>query len=441
MPIRQKLLIILLFGILVAAPAASQTNEEGSDTDTEATIETAAQELQANQQQIADKEAEIDELNRRIEELQGKSATADSEAELIEDQLTRIKEQLAKAQLELKQTQLSINAVEEEQQSTEEQIAELEASLGRLRGQIKGLLRLLYLKEQTPLFTVFLGEGRLSELLAERAAIKEIQDRGVELMNQLRDQEKELQEQQAALEQQAADLGELHQLLAVQENELAEQRGEQDQFLSAKRAEQAEYEQKIAAAKRAREEIEQDIFTLKDAGVELSLTEATDMAKFASQLTGVRPALLLAVLKVESDVGNSIGTGTFPDDMQPASREPFLRITAKLGLDPATAPISRRPAGGWGWGGAMGPAQVMPQTWEGIEPRLAQLMNKPTPNPYELTDAFVATALMLADRGAANPANEYEAVNRYIAGPNWQRFTWYGDRVLAIAKEYEKEGI
>jgi len=68
-------------------------------------------------------------------------------------------------------------------------------------------------------------------------------------------------------------------------------------------------------------------------------------------------------------------------------------------------------------------------------------MGKAAPNPYELTDAFVATALFLADRGATDRAKEYEAVNRYLAGPNWQRFTWYGDRVLAVAKEYEKEGL
>ncbi|MEK7556796.1 MAG: hypothetical protein AAB538_02350, partial [Patescibacteria group bacterium] len=94
---------------------------------------------------------------------------------------------------------------------------------------------------------------------------------------------------------------------------------------------------------------------------------------------------------------------------------------------------------GYGWGGAMGPAQIMPETWERIEGRVSSLMGKPAPNPYELTDAFVATALLLADKGAGNPAQEYEAVNRYLAGPNWQRFTWYGDRVLAVAKEYEKE--
>ena len=89
----------------------------------------------------------------------------------------------------------------------------------------------------------------------------------------------------------------------------------------------------------------------------------------------------------------------------------------------------------------MGPGQFMPQTWETIESRVSALVGKPLANPYDLTDAFVATSIFLADRGATDPAKEYEAVNRYLAGPNWQRFTWYGDRVMAVAKEYEKMGL
>lgn len=88
----------------------------------------------------------------------------------------------------------------------------------------------------------------------------------------------------------------------------------------------------------------------------------------------------------------------------------------------------------------MGPGQIMPGTWERVEPTVARLMGKNTPSPFELSDAFVATAAILQGAGAAS-GNEVEAVNRYFAGPNWQRFTWYGDRVLAVAKEYEARGL
>lgn len=88
----------------------------------------------------------------------------------------------------------------------------------------------------------------------------------------------------------------------------------------------------------------------------------------------------------------------------------------------------------------MGPGQIMPGTWERVESTVGRLTGKSQPSPFDLGDAFVATAVILQGAGAAS-GNEVEAVNRYFAGPNWQRFTWYGDRVLAVAREYEARGL
>ena len=275
-------------------------------------------------------------------------------------------------------------------------------------------------------------------MLAEQQAIKNVQDQSVAVMRQLQAEQQALEEERLVLEQQEEDLSQLSQVLAAQESDLAFQQQEQDRILVAKKAEQAQYIRRIAEAEAARREIEQDIFTLKGAGVKLGLTEATDMAQLAANLTGVRPELLMAVLKVESSLGTNLGSGVFPGDMHPRSREAFLRVTAKLGLDPHQAPISR--AQSYGWGGAMGPAQIMPATWEGIEPQVATLLKKPVPDPYNLTDAFVATAVILGGNGAFDPAREREAVGRYLAGPNWRKYSsWYIDRVLAVATEYASQ--
>lgn len=392
-------------------------------------------------EQIKSKEADIAELNRQINELKGQRDDVATEAELIDQQLKKLTQELTKAELELKRTQLNIQTVNTESQNTAEKIEELKQTIETKRQHLRALFRLLYEKEQESFVSIFLRSASLSEVLAERSAYADVQTQTVALVNELQEIVGELAKQQADLEQQQADLSQLSRILAAQKSEITERRAAQNKFLAAKRAEQASFENLIADARQAREEIERDIFELKGAGVKLSLTAASDMAKLASQLTGVRAAVLMAVLKVESNLGNNLGGGTFPDDMHPLSREPFLRITAKLGLDPHTAPISARPKSFQGWGGAMGPAQIMPQTWEGIESRVSSLLGKAAANPYELTDAFVGTAVLLADRGAADPVHEFEAVNRYIAGPNWQRFTWYGDRVFAVAKEYEKQGL
>lgn len=397
-------------------------------------------EITSNTKLIADKQAEITALDQKITELRQQASSSANEAAIINQQVKRLTEQLAKAQLELKQTELSIQSTQTDQKTTEKNITTLQQEIQDQKELLSHLIRELNQSEQGSWVGLFLSNWSLSAVLAERATYVELQTRTVTAITALKEREKALAERVAELGEQARTLQQLHGALATQQAELDDAAGLQKNFLAKKKAEQVKYERQLAEARQARAEIEQNVFTLKSSAVKITLTDAKDKARYAAKLTGVRAALLMAVLKVESNLGSSLGTGKFPDDMHPLSRDAFLRITRKLGLDPTTAPISRRPRSFQGWGGALGPGQFMPDTWERMETRVTTLIGH-TPNPYELTDAFVATALFLADRGAADPANEYEAVNHYIAGPNWRNFTWYGDRVLAVAKEYAAEGI
>ncbi len=385
------------------------------------------------------KEQEIAELTEQIKNLEAKKTEVSEEASVIENQLTLLARRLTKARLELEATQAELVAVAKKKKSTEVSIADLTQSVAVKKNQLRGLIRLLYEKEQTSFIDVWFSAGTLSAVIAEQQAVETLQNESLALMQQLQEQSEQLRVEEGRLAEQQEALAATSRLIDAQQIALDEQKKEQAEFLAQKRDQQVRYEQKIVEARAARQEIEAGLFALKSAGVRLQFSSAAEMAQHASELTGVRPSLLLGVLKIESNMGTNIGSGIFPDDMQPQSREPFLRIAKQLGRDPHSMPISRAPS--YGWGGAMGPGQIMPQTWEGIAPRLATLLKKPLPDPYELTDAFVATALLLADKGATTASGEREAVGRYLAGPNWQRFPWYMDRVFAVAEEYGKEGL
>ena len=421
-------LSILAISIL-AMPVYAQ--EESVD------IDETAQQLEANQQAISEKQQQITELNNKIKQLEQQQASAETEGAIIAGKLDAIKQQLTQARLELRQTELNIKQVQRDKERTVEDIGLLREDIAIRREELAHVLRELYIHEQISLLDLFLRTGSLADVLAERRILSELQDRSVTVVKLLRVEEDKLIVEEEALEQQESDLGQLQQQLAGQREDLAVQEGAQQEFLAANREKQLRYERKIAEAQAARNEIEQGLFQLQGAGVKLSLTQATDMAKLAGKFTGVRPALLLGVLKVESNIGGNLGNGVFPDDMQPQSREPFLRIMAELGRDPHEAPISAAPS--YGWGGAMGPAQIMPATWEGISARVGSYLGKSLPDPYELLDAFVGTSILLGDHGAFDPNREREAAGRYLAGPNWQKYPWYIDRVMAVAAEYEKE--
>ncbi|MCX6736765.1 MAG: lytic murein transglycosylase [Candidatus Parcubacteria bacterium] len=127
--------------------------------------------------------------------------------------------------------------------------------------------------------------------------------------------------------------------------------------------------------------------------------------------------------------------------MRPDSRADFLTITKELGMDPDTTPISCPLKGVPGWGGAMGPGQFMPKTWMGYKDKIAVINGKPSANPWDIRDAFTGTALYLANFGAKSKTynGEWRAAMIYFSGSTNVRFRFYGDNVMKLASNYEKD--
>lgn len=96
-------------------------------------------------------------------------------------------------------------------------------------------------------------------------------------------------------------------------------------------------------------------------GFKMTFEEALKSAMPAAQLTGIRAAFLMAILKIESDWGGNVGTGNWRIDMHSRDFNAFEMITSALGLNPDSTPVSKKPY--YGWGGAMGTAQFLPSTW------------------------------------------------------------------------------
>jgi membrane-bound lytic murein transglycosylase B len=184
--------------------------------------------------------------------------------------------------------------------------------------------------------------------------------------------------------------------------------------------------------------------------------DAVAYAQEASAATGVRPALILATLKHETNLGQNQGScfitntetgdGVNSKTQKPvkgivkADRDiaPFLQITERLGLDYKKTIVSCPIAGG-GWGGGMGPSQFQPSTWIGIESRVASLLGVSLANPFRPKDAIFATALFLKDLGASTQAysDEQNAACRYNSGrkcasaPAFSKA--YGKNIMSLA--------
>jgi hypothetical protein len=124
--------------------------------------------------------------------------------------------------------------------------------------------------------------------------------------------------------------------------------------------------------------------------------------------------------------------------------EPFKSITASVGRDPYKTLVSC-PIGGYGYGGAMGPAQFIPSTWNLMKNRVASALGKTAADPWNPRDAFMASAIYLADLGASGGAYTAErtaACKYYGGGRACTNVTSpYGNSVMKKADNIQKNMI
>jgi membrane-bound lytic murein transglycosylase B len=229
------------------------------------------------------------------------------------------------------------------------------------------------------------------------------------------------------------------------------------------KGQESAYQIIIQSKQKTAAQIRAELFALAGGSGAISLPVAITLAKQAGAATGVRPALILAILKQETDLGKNVGqclltnspnkgdgkgknTGTpFAGVMKPTRDvDPFLQITAALGIDPLSQPVSCPPS--YGYGGAMGPAQFIASTWVIYQSRISSLAGHPgtQANPWNNLDAFTATALLMADNGATAKTRDAErtAALRYFAG--WGNasnpaYAFYGDGVMGFVDQFQSD--
>jgi membrane-bound lytic murein transglycosylase B len=277
-------------------------------------------------------------------------------------------------------------------------------------------------------------------LYASVNKVKEIKSQAEDQKEQLQDKQAQALDAKASLEHEKKQIEgskvEAQKLLTVSQNEQKQIQAITD-----------EQRLKVSA-------IESKLFSFAGGGTKaIPFKDAYAYAVEASKATGVRPAFILAILTQESNLGKNVGTCNRAGDppskswvnvMHPTRDQPaFKRITSALGLNIDTTPVSC-PIPGGGWGGAMGPAQFIPSTWELIQSRVASSLGKSTANPWIARDAIMASATYLKDRGGVGgEVNERNAACRYYSGracdgkrpPN----SFYGNSVMALTRAIQAD--
>lgn len=391
--------------------------------------------------QRAQLEAELQGLEAEIEVQQSILQNKQRETVSLERDIAIFNSQINSAELSIRARNLVIGGLKDDIGEKSATIAQLNDKLAREKKSLGQLLRKTREIDSYSLVEVILGTQNLSDFFRDIDSFSSIKAALKESFDEIEVTKRAAREEQEDLLGKQAEEEELRRIQELQKRRVLEDKREKDRILDITKGEEERYQTILDSKKRSAASIRSQLFALRGSDA-IPFEQALEYANWASEKTGVRPALILGIIKNESRLGEFIGTGTWREDMHPERDRPiFLDITARLGFDPDAMPVSAKPW--YGWGGAMGPAQFIPSTWVLYEKRLGKILGVDVPNPWNPQHAFMASAMLLADNGAKKGgfAAERLAALRYFAG--WKNATkpayaFYGDDVMRYAEEFQE---
>jgi peptidoglycan hydrolase CwlO-like protein len=387
-------------------------------------------------------QAEREELQRQYDQLQKEIAA--QEQIIRETQLKKNTLQgdvtLLNAQIKAAQAQIDAKNITIRQLST--QIAKKNVMIGQLSERIdRGKQALGSILRQTQMFdeysavTIALGAQNVSAFFSDLDAFTAIKSDMQLLFADIRNAKAQTESEKAELARKQSETADARYVVESKQKQISSDKTTKQQLLAITANQETEYKKVLAERQAKAAAIRAALFPLRDAQA-ISFGVALGYAQQAKKATGVDPALILAILTQESNLGANVGqcyltnnetgagvgknTGTpFTRVMAPVRDVPhFIALSKQLGFDPHRQVVSCPIASAGGWGGAMGPAQFIPSTWVLYADRVAGATGKSIASPWDPRDAITAMAYLLADNGASTGGYtaSHTAAARYYAG-------------------------
>ena len=446
---RMKKALMIAFIFLLAIPALGQTMTE---SEKQAQEQKWREELAATEQEIAKWQAELNKTKQGTKSLQG-------EAKILQAKINEAKAFIKQRQIQIEQLTRDIG-------QKNRTINILEAKLNRGLESLASILRATNEIDSYSLPEVMLSNQNISAFFEDmdsynslKVSLKEEFDSIKELQSLTEAERKVLADKRAAEADRKAQI-------ETDKKRIEQNEKEKQRLITINKTAEKTYEQVIAEKQKKAAEIRAALFRLRDsAGIPFG--DALNYATVAFQKTGIRPALILAILTQESELGKNQGaclvnnletgdgsgknTGTLFEQVMKAPRDtvPFKDITERLGRDWKMTPVSCPPGtkytSGRGYGGGMGPSQFIPSTWELFKARIASAIgvSENQADPWNPSHSFMATAIYLADLGASASGYtaERNAACRYYSGRSCDSRSpansFYGNQVMAKAENIQ----
>ncbi|HFC10698.1 MAG TPA: hypothetical protein ENJ75_00660 [Candidatus Kaiserbacteria bacterium] len=420
-------------------------------------------------------QTQLSTLESQINGTQSTLNNLRSQHESLQRDINIFDAQIKKARLQVRATEIAIEQLSSNINTHTKTISTLNKQLAREQESLAQILRQTQAIDDYSAVDVALSSDDMSSFFQDLDAFTSIKKALGSSFTEITNTRTHTENEKQVLQDQLSQQQQLKQIQILEQRKIQSQENRKERILRKTKGKESAYRSLILSQKKTAAQIRAELFALRGSAA-IPFGQALQYAEVAEKATGVRAAVTLGVLKQETDLGENLGTGNWKKDMSPSRDQPvFAYIIKVLGLDPNMMPVSRKPS--YGWGGAMGPGQFIPSTWVcyggfintntgdcsngrrtlswrafwqgpwkyvASKDRVRKLTRGNVPsNPWNDQDAFMATAMLMADNGAAKHTRYAErlAALRYFAG--WRHaknpaYAFYGDGVMGYADEFQK---
>lgn len=417
-----------------------------------------AQEL--TQAERAELQRQYDELQKEIAAQQEIIRQTQAQKNTLQGDVTSLNAKIKAAQAQIDAKNIAIKTLGAQIAKKNVVIGQLSSRIERGKESLEAILRQTQMLDDYSVVTVALSSDSVSDFFRDLDAFTAIKTQMQELFSDIRQTKAQTESEKADLAIKQSQTADAKYEVESQKQKIATDKVQKQQLLAIKTSEEAAYQKVLAERQAKAASIRAALFPLRDTGA-ISFGLALQYAQQAQKSTGVDPALVLAILTQESNLGANVGqcyltdnatgagvgknTGTKFERVMNPTRDvpPFLEIAGALGFDPHKQVVSCPIASVGGWGGAMGPAQFIASTWKLYAPRIAKANGVPAANPWDPKHAITAMGYLLSDNGASagGYTANFNAAARYYAGwngPNTAAGKSYATQVLARMAALQK---
>ena len=412
---------------------------------------TKAQELTPEER--ATLERQYDELQREIAVQEQIIKDTQAKKNTLQGDVTTLNAQIKAAQAQINAKNITIKQLSSQIVKKNAVIGELSSRIERGKESLAAILRQTQMLDDYSVVSVALSAQSVSGFFIDLDAFTSIKTDLKSLFADIRDAKEQTENEKADLATKKDQTADAKYEVEIQQKQITNNKIQKQQLLTITANQEAAYKKILAERQAKAAAIRAALFPLRDAGA-ITFGNALAYAKEIQAKTGVRPALILAVLTQESNLGANVGqcyltndstgagvgknTGTpFAKVMSPTRDvSPFLALSNQLGFDPHRQVVSCPIASAGGWGGAMGPAQFIASTWALYASRVASARGVAVANPWDPQDAITAMSIYLGGLGAGSGGYTAErtAAAKYYAGGAWATAgRGYANSVMALA--------